>query len=51
MGLKNGMVEMLAHTSFDGNFGQAHDYADFGGDILGMLEWNTSYINQWHENT
>jgi hypothetical protein len=46
-GLKDGLVEMLAVTSFDGDFNEAHTLADFGGDILGVVEWNTSYVDQW----
>ena len=38
---------MLSHTSFDDNWGKAHNYADFVGDIVGIMEWDTSYIDQW----
>ena len=46
-GLRDGLIQMLAQTSFDGNFGEAHNYADFVGDIIGVMEWNTTYIDQW----
>ncbi len=45
--LQDGLIEMLAETTFDGDFGAAHDLADFGGDILGVVEWDTSYANKW----
>ena len=51
MGLKDGMIEMLKYTDFEGNYGQAHTYADFVGDIVGIMEWNTSYIDQWYVPT
>lgn len=50
-GLKDGMIEMLSQTTFDGDFGAAHNYADFVGDIIGIMEWNTSYIDQWYVPT
>ena len=50
-GLKEGLIEMLAQTSFDGNFGSAHSYADFVGDIIGIMEWNTTFIDQWYVPT
>ena len=40
---------MLAETTFDGDFGLAHDLADFGGDILGVTDWDTSYANKWSD--
>ena len=45
--LKDGLIEMLAETTFDGDFNVAHDLADFGGDVLGVTEWDTSYANKW----
>ena len=45
------MITMLAQTSFNGNWGNAHEYADFDGDILGVVEWNTTFENQWYVPT
>ena len=45
------MITMLAQTSFNGNWGNAHEYADFDGDILGVVEWNTTFDNQWYVPT
>ena len=42
---------MLAQTSFNGNWGNAHEYADFDGDILGVVEWNTTFEDQWYVPT
>ena len=50
-GLKDGMITMLSQTSFNGNWNSAHQYADFGGDILGMLEWNTTMLDEWYVPT
>jgi hypothetical protein len=47
--IKDGLIEMLAATTFDGNFGLAHDFTDFGGDILGVTDWDTSYANKWSD--
>ena len=47
-GIKDGLIEMLSETTFDGDFGKAHDLADFGGDILGVVEWDTSYADKWY---
>ncbi len=47
-GLKDGLITMLAAMNFDGNYGDAHTLADFGGDILGVVEWNTTYSDQWY---
>lgn len=50
-GLKDGLIRMLADTTFDGSFDSAHNLADFGGDILGVVEWNTSNANEWYVPT
>ena len=47
-GLKDGMIRMLAETSYDGKYNPAHTYADFVGDIVGIMEWNTTMIDQWY---
>ena len=41
---------MLADTTYDGDFNTAHDFADLGGDIIGVTEWDTSSANKWYEN-
>ena len=41
------MITMLSQTNYNGNWGAAHTYADFVGDIVGIMEWNTTYIDQW----
>jgi len=46
-GLDDGLLEMLAQTTFDGDFQAGHDFADFGGDILGVVNWDTSDANRW----
>ena len=34
-----------------GNWGNAHEYADFDGDIIGSVEWNTTYADEWYVPT
>ena len=46
-GLRDGMITMLSEMSYNGHWQQAHTYADFVGDIVGIMEWNTTYIDQW----
>ena len=46
-GLRDGMITMLSQTSFNGQWQTAHSYADFVGDIVGIMEWNTTYANEW----
>ena len=46
-GLKDGMIRMLADTSFGGSYSDAHTFADGGGDILGNVEWNSSFYVDW----
>ena len=37
-GLRDGMITMLSQTSFNGQWQTAHSYADFVGDIVGIME-------------
>jgi hypothetical protein len=30
-----------------GNGGDAHSLMDFGGDIIGVYHWDTSYAMNW----
>ena len=46
-GLRDGMITMLSQTSYNGQWQTAHSYADFVGDIVGIMEWNTTYANEW----
>ena len=41
------MIRMLADTSFGGNYQDAHNFADVGGDILGVVEWNSTFYVDW----
>ena len=41
------MITMLAETSYNSQWQTAHTYADFVGDIVGIMEWNTTYVDQW----
>jgi len=50
-GLRDGMITMLSQTSFNGQWQTAHSYADFVGDIVGIMEWNTTYANEWYVPT
>lgn len=49
--LKDGMIRMLADTTFatafGGSYNDAHTFADVGGDILGEGEWNSSFYVDW----
>ena len=47
-GLDNSIMDTVAELSFDGDFGTAHNYMDFGGDILGVTQWNTSFAIGWY---
>ena len=47
-GLRDGLITMLSETSFDGRWSDAHNYADFIGDIVGIMEWNTTMVDQWY---
>ena len=44
------MIRMLADTSFGGNYGEAHTYADTGGDILRTAEWDSEFYVDWKVN-
>ena len=46
-GLQDGMITMLADTTFGGNWDRAHTFADVGGDILGVVEWDSSFYANW----
>ena len=41
-------MDTVAAVSFGGDFGAAHSYMDFGGDILGVTQWNMSFVNGWY---
>ena len=47
-GLDDSIMDTVAALSFGGDFGAAHSYMDFGGDILGVTQWNTSFANGWY---
>ena len=44
------MIRMLADTSFGGNYGEAHTFADTGGDILRTAEWDSEFYVDWKVN-
>ena len=46
-GLDDSLMDAVAELSFGGDFQAAHDYMDFGGDILGVMQWNTSFVGGW----
>ena len=46
-GLKDGLIQMLADTTFDGVYNTAHHFTDVGGDIIGMELWNASFHREW----
>ena len=48
-GLDDSIMDTVAALSFGGDFGAAHSYMDFGGDILGVTQWNTSFANGWYD--
>ena len=41
-------MDTVAALSFGGDFQAAHNYMDFGGDILGVTQWNLSFANGWY---
>ena len=47
-GLDNSIMDTVAALSFGGDFQAAHNYMDFGGDILGVTQWNLSFANGWY---
>ena len=46
-GLKDGMIRMLADTTFDGDYDSAHTFADTGGDILRTGEYDSEFYVDW----
>ena len=46
-GLKDGMIRMLADTTFGGDYNSAHTFADTGGDILRTGEYDSEFYVDW----
>ena len=45
LGVQNGFLQSMADANFHGQFGVAHPIGDVGGDVVGSLEWNKSFVS------
>ena len=41
------MIQMLADTTFGGDYNSAHTFADTGGDILRTGEYESKFYVDW----
>ena len=47
LGIDQGFIRAMANVNFHAVFGNAHDVADAGGDMMSQLEGDDTKINQF----